>query len=114
MRMASPTQPAERSPEQSAVRKQPQAFGKGYLFGVPLKDLGWFASLLMGLATGFAAFFLATFVGIVSILILNAAGHKVDYAISYKWVGLPFGVLMAVLALSYLALQWTRRITRSA
>ena len=37
----------------------------GVLFGIPLGDLGWFASLLMGVATGMAAFFLTTFVAIV-------------------------------------------------
>src|ERR1700677_4086911 len=32
----------------------PRAFGSGYLLGVPLGDLGWFSSLLMGVALGFA------------------------------------------------------------
>ena len=38
-----------------------RTLGAGYLFGAPVGDLGWFASLLMGTATGFAAFFAATF-----------------------------------------------------
>ena len=32
----------------------PRTFGSGYLFGVPLGDLGWFTSLLMSFALGFA------------------------------------------------------------
>lgn len=92
----------------------PRTLGAGYLFGVPVKDLGWFASLLMGLATGFAAFFLATFVGIVSILVLNANGHHANYAWSYTRVGLPVGVVVAVVALGYLAMLWARRQIRRA
>lgn len=87
--------------------------GPGTLFGVPIGDLGWFASLLMGTATGFAAFFAATFVGIVSILIYNSTGHKeIDFSYSYTRVGLPVGVLTLAIALGYLGMMWVRRITR--
>jgi hypothetical protein len=87
--------------------------GPGTLFGVPVGDLGWFASLLMGTATGFAAFFAATFVGIVSILIYNSSTHRnVDYSYSYLRVGLPVGVLVLVIALGYLGILWTRRMAR--
>jgi hypothetical protein len=91
-----------------------KGFWDGYLFGAPMTDFGWFASLLMGVATGMAAFFAATFVGIFSILFYNAAGHKVDFAISYRLIGLPAGVLVMALALSYLGMLWVRRITRKA
>jgi|GEM_PF-484228 len=90
-----------------------RANGPGTLFGVPIGDLGWFASLLMGTATGFAAFFAATFLGIVSILLYNSTGHKpVDYSYSYLRVGLPVGLLVLVAALGYLGMLWVRRITR--
>jgi hypothetical protein len=90
-----------------------RASGPGTLFGVPVGDLGWFASLLMGTATGFAAFFAATFLGIVSILVYNSATHsKVDYAYSYIRVGLPVGVLVLASALGYLGTLWVRRMTR--
>jgi len=91
-----------------------RTFGQGYLFGVPVRDLGWFASLLMGLATGFAAFFAATFLGIITILFMNATGHVADYSWSYKRIGLPVGALVGVLALSYLGLMWGRRMARKA
>ena len=73
------------------------------LFGVPIGDLGWFASLLMGTATGFAAFFAATFVGIVFIMIWNSTGHgTLDYSFSYMRLGLPTGILVMIVSLGYL------------
>ena len=83
------------------------------LFGVPIGELGWFASLLMGTATGFAAFFAATFLAIVSILILNSAGHRsIDFALSYRTVGFPVGMVVLVTAWSYLGTLWVRRQMR--
>jgi hypothetical protein len=90
-----------------------KAFGAGYLFGVPVGDLGWFASLLMGVAAGFAAFFAATFCGIFGILIWNSATHgAVDFAQSYRVVGLPAGVVVMTVALGYLGTMWVRRMLR--
>jgi hypothetical protein len=100
---------------QSAGSTTPRTLGGGYLFGVPVGDLGWFSSLLMGVATGFAAFFAATFCGIMGILIYSAATHHaVDYALSYRRIGLPVGVLVGVVALGYLGTQWARRQFRRA
>jgi hypothetical protein len=85
----------------------------GVLFGIPLGDLGWFQSLLMGLATGFAAFFLATFCSIMALLFYFAFTHRpVDYAIAYKRVGFPFGLVVGAVALTYLGVQWSRRMAR--
>jgi hypothetical protein len=82
------------------------------LFGVPMGELGLFASLLMGAAAGFAAFFAATFVGIVGILAYNSSGHTADYAYSYLRLGLPVGVLVLVAAMGYLGTLWVRRQLR--
>jgi hypothetical protein len=83
------------------------------LFGIPIGELGWFASLLMGTATGFAAFFAATFLGIFSILILNSVGHRgIDFALSYRRVGFPAGMVVLVTAWSYLGTLWVRRQIR--
>ncbi len=91
----------------------PQALSGGYFFGVPIGDLGWFGSLLIGVASGFMAFFAATFCGIVTILIYNSAFHgHVDFTASYRWVGLPVGLVVLVGALSYLGTLWMKRITR--
>jgi hypothetical protein len=93
----------------------PRTIGSGYLFGVPLGDLGWFTSLLMSFAVGFAAFFAATFCAIVGTLFYNTALHRsVDFALTYKRVGLPVGLLVLVLALGYLGTLWVRRQLRKA
>ena len=86
----------------------------GYLFGAPLGDLGWFASLLMGAASGMAAFFFATFLGIMCILFYNAAGHHADYTWSYRRIGLPVGATVMVISLGYLGMLWGRRVSRRA
>jgi uncharacterized BrkB/YihY/UPF0761 family membrane protein len=93
----------------------PRTFGSGYLFGVPLGDLGWFTSLLMSFALGFAAFFAATFFAIVGTLFYNTVTHRtVDFALTYKRVGLPVGLLVLVLTLAYLVTLWVRRQLRKA
>ncbi|SNT33617.1 hypothetical protein SAMN05421770_107271 [Granulicella rosea] len=100
-------------PTYNTYDNQPRTVGNGYLFGVPMRDLGWFASLLMGLGTGMASFFAGTFVGIVFIMIYNSGAHaKMDYSWSYLRFGLPFGVLVMVLALGYLGVMWARRQVR--
>jgi hypothetical protein len=87
--------------------------GTGYLFGIPLGDMGWFASLLMAVASGFMAFFASTFCAIVFILIDNTAAHgSIDFALSYRRVGFPIGVAVMAIALSYMATLWIKRITR--
>jgi hypothetical protein len=91
----------------------PRTFANGYVFGMPLGKLGWFASLLMGVASGFMAFFASTFCAIVFILIYNSVAHNaLDFALSYRRVGLPFGIIVMVLALGTLATLWLRRILR--
>ena len=93
----------------------PRTIGSGYLFGVPLGDLGWFTSLLMSFAVGFAAFFAATFCAIIGTLFYNTVFHRsVDFALTYKRVGLPVGLVVLVLALGYLGTLWVRRQLRKA
>src|ERR1700753_4324005 len=88
---------------------------EGTLLGIPLGDLGWLQSLLMGTATGFAAFLLATFVAIISLLIYaTTTHHAVDYAIAYKRIGFPVGLIVLALALGFLALQYARRLARKS
>lgn len=100
---------------QTSLAAAPRGFAQGYLFGVPVGDLGLFASLLIGLASGFLAFFLATFLSIVTLLFLNTARHAdLDYALSYRRIGLPIGLVVGLLALSYLGLLWGRRQLRRA
>lgn len=87
----------------------------GNLFGVPLGNMGWFASLLMAVATGFMAFFASTFCAIVFILIDHTAAHgSIDFTISYRLVGLPIGLIVMAVALAYMGTLWCRRIFRSS
>jgi hypothetical protein len=98
---------------QSGSSATPRAVGEGYLFGVPVGALGWFSTLLISTAAGFAAFFAATFCAIFGILIYNSTTHHaVDYAISYRLIGLPVGSVVLVLALGYLGTHWARRLGR--
>lgn len=94
------------------ISAEEKTLATGFVFGAPIKDLGWFASLLMGMASGFAAFFAATFVGILSILFWNAAGHHANFTVSYRLIGLPVGLLVMAAALGYLGTFWVKRITR--
>ncbi len=97
----------------NAIPANERTLGSGYVFGAPVGDLGWFASLLMGTAAAFAAFFAATFCAIISILMYNTITHRaVDFALSYKRVGLPVGLVVLVVSLSYLGTLWVRRQMR--
>jgi hypothetical protein len=91
---------------------------EGELFGIPLGDLGWFQSLLMGVATGMAAFFLTTFVAIFGFLTYAMVSGKplgeIPIQNAYKLVGFPVGVVVMALALGYLGVQWSRRMVRKA
>jgi hypothetical protein len=91
----------------------PRTFANGYVLGVPLGDLGWFASLLMAVASGFMAFFASTLCAILFILIYNSVAHNaIDFALSYRRVGLPIGLLVLAVALFTLGTLWLRRILR--
>jgi hypothetical protein len=86
-------------------------FANGYLFGIPLGNLGWFGTVLIALASGFFTFFATTFCAIFGILFYNIATHgSVDYALSYRWVGLPAGLLMLGFSSAYLGRLWIRRM----
>lgn len=101
---------AQVSQTEDGVR--PSGGSRATLFGAPIGELGWFASLLIGAALGFAAFFLATFVGIVGITIYNSSTHHtVDYSLSYMRGGLITGLLVLILSWAYLGSLWVKRIT---
>lgn len=83
------------------------------VLGIPLGDLGWAQSLLMGSAAGFIAFFLSTFLAIVGFMIDQSATGKIpDYALTYKVIGLPIGLAVGVVSLAFLGVQWARRMAR--
>ena len=96
-----------------SVHDLARARREGVIFGIPLGDLGWFQSLLMGTATGFAAFFATTFLSIMALLFYRiASGRNPDFAIAYRDIGFPVGVVVLVAALSYLGILYARRMKR--
>jgi hypothetical protein len=85
----------------------------GKVLGFPIAGFSLFQSLLLSLASAFFMFFLATFLAIVSLLCWNQlGGHTVNYADSYKYVGLPAGVLVLLIALPTFGALWIRAKTR--
>jgi hypothetical protein len=91
-----------------------RSFSEGYIFRIPLGELGWFGSLLIAVASGFLTFFATTFCAIFAILFYNFATHSaVDFAYSYRRVGFPCGVAVLAFATVYLVRLWTKRVFRS-
>jgi ABC-type dipeptide/oligopeptide/nickel transport system permease subunit len=100
-------------PSPTNAQATPRTFAAGYLFGIPLGDLGWFGTLLIGVASGFFAFFASTFCAIFVILVCNTAFHAtIDFADSYRRVGFPIGLVVLIFALTYLGALWFKRILR--
>jgi hypothetical protein len=97
------------------AQSTPRTLGAGYLFGVPLADLGWFGSLLIAVASGFMAFFASTFCAIVALLIYNTSTHAdIDYSLTYRRAGLPIGIAVMAIAFVYLGTLWLKRILRKS
>jgi hypothetical protein len=91
---------------QSAQIHRPS--GKSVL-GFPLEGFGLFQSLLLSFASAFFTFFATTCIAIFSLLVWNGIlGHSVNYADSYRYVGLPAGLLVLVIALPLFATLWVR------
>jgi uncharacterized membrane protein len=85
------------------------------LFGVPVGDFGFFASLLVAVAAGFLTFFAMTFLSIVGVSIYKGITHsQITLAVSYKYIAFPAGVLVLLVALIFLMTVWVRRKTRAA
>jgi hypothetical protein len=81
----------------------------GRVFGFPLKGFGLFTSLLLAIAAAFFTFFATTTVAIFALLAWNTFGHHaVSYAVSYRYVGFPAGVLVLVVALPVFAVLWVK------
>lgn len=80
-------------------------------FGVPLDNLGWFAILVVSFSAGLLAFCLTCFIAIFAVLFHNSASaNQIDFAVTYKYFGLPAGLAVLALSLIYLSSLWIRRI----
>jgi len=83
--------------------------GGGTVLGFPLKGFGLFTSLLLSVAAAFFTFFLSTAIAIFGLLFWNLVGHHaVNYADSYRMVGVPAGLLVLVIALPLFGTLWVR------
>lgn len=89
---------------------QSEQRGRGArILGFPVEGFSLFQGLLLAAAAAFFTFFAATCIAIFALLAWNVAGgHAVNYADSYRYVGLPAGVLVLVLALPFFAVLWAR------
>lgn len=77
--------------------------------GFPLDGFGLFTSLLLAFAAAFFTFFAATFLAIMWLLVWNGIlGHTVNYADTYRYVGLPAGLGMLTIALPVFGTLWVR------
>ncbi len=87
--------------------------GGGKVFGFPLEGFSLFQSLLLSVAAAFLAFFATTCVAIFVLLAWNLIGdHRVSYVDTYRYIGLPAGVLVFVVALPFFMVLWVRAKTR--
>lgn len=85
------------------------------LFGAPVGDFSVLQTLLITVAAGVASFFAATFIAILTILVLTQAFHRsVDFAIAYRWIGLPAGIVMLLVTAVYLGSLLVRRLRSRA
>ena len=83
--------------------------GGARVLGFPLEGFGFFTSLLLSFAAAFFTFFATTFIAIFSLLVWNAgASHKIDFADTYLYVGLPAGILVLLVALPFFGTLWLR------
>src|SRR5580704_16650394 len=92
------------------MMEQTAQTGRGKtVFGFPLEGFGLFQSLLLAFASAFLTFFATTCVAIFSLLAWNLlGGHSVSYVDTYRYVGLPAGVLVLLIALPLLLVLWVR------
>jgi hypothetical protein len=87
--------------------------GGGRVFGFPLDGFSLFQSLLLSVASAFFTFFATTCIAIFALLAWNVFGvHTVNYADTYRYVGLPAGLLVLVVALPLFLVLWVRAKVR--
>ncbi len=81
------------------------------LFGAPVGDFSFLQTLLITVASGFVAFFIATFLAIMAMLaVMIVSSRRPDFSLAYRWFGLPAGLVMIVVAGVYLGTLLVRRL----
>ncbi|HVN94380.1 MAG TPA: hypothetical protein VMT38_11815 [Terracidiphilus sp.] len=83
------------------------------VLGFPLEGFSLFQSVLLAVASAFLTFFATTCVAIFALLAWNQlGGHSVNYVDTYRYVGLPAGVLVLIVALPFFLVLWVRAKAR--
>jgi hypothetical protein len=81
----------------------------GSFLGFPLEGFGFLTSLLLALSSGFFTFFLVTALSIFGLLVWNQMlHHRVNYADSYLFFGLPAAIAVWTVALGVFGTLWIR------
>jgi hypothetical protein len=84
------------------------------VLGIPLEGFSLFQSLLLAVASAFLTFFATTCVSIFALLAWNVfGGHTVSYVDTYRYIGLPAGALVLLIALPFFLVLWVRAKARS-
>lgn len=79
------------------------------VLGFPLEGFSLFQSLLLAFAAAFLTFFATTCVSIFTLLGWNVlGGHSVSYVDTYRYIGLPAGVLVLLVAIPFFLALWVR------
>lgn len=81
------------------------------VFRIPIGRLGLIASVLIGVACGFIAFFITFFLAIIGVSIYDTATgtSMLNLTISYRYIAAPVGILVMFACLTYLITLWVRR-----
>ena len=81
----------------------------GRVFGFPLEGFSLFQGLLLSFAAALFAFCATTCVSIFALLVWNLMlGHSVNFADTYRYIGLPASLLTLAIALPYFLTLWVR------
>ena len=79
------------------------------VLGFPLRGFGLFTSLLLSFASALLTFCITTMIAIFSLLVWNLGGrHSVDFADSYRYIGLPASLVVLAIALPFFLVVWIR------
>ena len=86
-----------------------QSQRSGTVLGFPLRGFSLFQSLLLSFAAALFTFCATTCVSIFALLVWNQLlGHSIDFADTYRYIGLPASLLALAIALPYFITLWVR------
>jgi ABC-type nickel/cobalt efflux system permease component RcnA len=85
----------------------------GTVWGFPLEGFSLFQGLLLTFAAALFTFCAATCISIFALLAWNLLGsHSVNFADTYRYVGLPASLVVLAVALPYFFILWIRAKVR--